>query len=146
MFAMDFKMAKQAFFTSPAVTGAVDRATRKVLSKFGAFVRRGAKSSIRRRKRVSDPGKPPSSHTGLLKRFIFFGYDRADRTVVIGPVALRSKPEAPELLEYGGQVQRRVGRRRPKLKTMRYRPRPFMQPAFETEKPKLPAMWKDSVA
>ena len=148
MFTMDFRAAKQAFFTSPAVTGAVDRATRKVLSKFGAYVRRGARSSIRKRKRASEPGKPPSSHSGLLKRFIFFGYDRAAQSVVVGPVALRSKPEAPELLEYGGQVQRRVGRRgrKKKLKTMRYRPRPFMTPAFETEKPKLPAMWKDSVA
>lgn len=24
-------------------------------------------------------------------------------------------------------------------------PRPFMQPAFEAEKPKLPALWRDSV-
>jgi len=146
MFTMDFRAAKQAFFTSPAVTGAVDRATRKVLSKFGAYVRRGARSSIRKRKRVSQPGKPPSSHSGLLKKFIFFGYDRAAQSVVVGPVALRSKAEAPELLEHGGQVQRRVGRRRPKVKVMRYRPRPFMAPAFDTEKPKLPAMWKDSVA
>jgi len=144
MVGMNFKLAKGMFFTSPTVLGAVDRTTRRVLSKFGAYVRRSARSSIRKRKRVSEPGKPPSSHTGLLRKFIFFGYDRADRTVVIGPVPLRSKPEAPELLEHGGRVHRKVGKRR--RRTMTYRPRPFMGPAFEINKPKLPAMWKDSVA
>ena len=49
-----------------------DRATRKVFSKFGAFVRQTARSSIRKRKSISEPGQPPSSHTGLLKRNIFF--------------------------------------------------------------------------
>jgi len=60
---------KQMFFTSKAVLSATDRATRRVVSRFGAYVRRAAKSSIRKRKRISCPGKPPSSHTGLLKRF-----------------------------------------------------------------------------
>jgi len=67
---------KQLFFDSPKVVRAVDRTTRRVLSKFGAFVRRTARSSIRKRKRISEPGSPPSSHSGLLKKFIFFGYDR----------------------------------------------------------------------
>ena len=146
MIGLNFNVAKGMFFTSPAVLGAVDRATRRVLSKFGAYVRRSARSSIRKRKKVSEPGKPPSSHTGLLRKFIFFGYDRADQTVVIGPVPLRAKAEAPELLEHGGRVHRKVGKRRRRVRTMTYRPRPYMQPAFEINKPKLPAMWKDSVA
>ena len=146
MIGMNFNAAKSMFFTSPAVRGAVDRATRRVLSRFGAYVRRSARSSIRKRKKVSEPGKPPSSHTGLLRKFIFFGYDRADQTVVIGPVPLRSKPEAPELLEHGGRVHRKVGKRRRRVRAMTYRPRPYMGPAFEINKPKLPAMWKDSVA
>ena len=146
MVGMNFNLAKGMFFTSPAVLGAVDRATRRVLSKFGAYVRRSARSSIRKRKKVSEPGKPPSSHTGLLRKFIFFGYDRADQTVVIGPVPLRAKAEAPELLEHGGRARRKVGKRRRRVRTMTYRPRPYMGPAFEINKPKLPAMWKDSVA
>ncbi|HOM77081.1 MAG TPA: hypothetical protein PLE88_11240, partial [Anaerohalosphaeraceae bacterium] len=56
------------FFDSPKVIRAVDKSTRKVLSRFGAFVRRTAKQSIRKRKKSSTPGTPPSSHTGLLKR------------------------------------------------------------------------------
>lgn len=143
---------KQLFFDSPKVVRAVDRTTRRVLSKFGAFVRRTARSSIRKRKRTSEPGSPPSSHTGLLKRFIFFGYDAQKRSVVIGPERLtqRGRGEAPHLLEYGGtgSVQRkgpsaslRAGRRR----RAKVRARPFMGPAFEKEQPKLPAMWRDSV-
>src|SRR5690606_28852572 len=92
------------FFDRKAVTSRVDRATRRVLSRFGAFVRRTARSSIRKRKRTSEPGKPPSSHTGMLKKFIFFGYDPRRDSVVIGPVRLSQKGrgEAPSLLEYGG--------------------------------------------
>jgi hypothetical protein len=132
------------FFDSPSVMRAVDRATRRVLSRFGAFVRRTAKQSIRKRKRISDPGSPPSSHTGLLKRFIFFGYDTQKGSVVIGPERFSRSDggDAPHLLEYGGAgaVVRRGKRRR-----TRVRARPFMGPAFEKEKPELSAMWRDSV-
>jgi len=135
---------KNLFFDSKAVRDRTDRATRRVLSRFGAFVRRSARSSIRRRKRTSQPGSPPSSHTGLLKRFIFFGYDPRKESVVIGPVRLTQKGrgEAPNLLEYGGttKVEHRGKRKRAKV-----RPRPFMGPAFEKEQPKLPAMWKGSI-
>jgi hypothetical protein len=135
---------KQLFFDSPKVVRAVDRTTRRVLSKFGAFVRRTARSSIRKRKRISEPGSPPSSHSGLLKKFLFFGYEPRKDSVVIGPVRLTQKGrgEAPSLLEYGGstKVEHRGKRKRAKV-----RPRPFMGPAFEKEEPKLPTMWKGSI-
>ena len=131
------------FFDSRAVLDKVDAATRKVLSKFGAFVRTTARHSIRKRKKVSDPGKPPSSHVGTLKRLIFFGYDLGSRSVVIGPAPFRSTVEAPPLLEYGGTASRTDRKGRSKL--ARYAARPFMGPAFEKEMPKLPAMWRDSV-
>jgi len=134
----------QLFFDSKKVRRAVDASARRVLSKFGAFVRRTARSSIRKRKNPSAPGDPPSSHTGLLKRFIWFGYEPAKRSVVIGPARLTQKGrgEAPSLLEYGGttRLERRGKRKRAKV-----RPRPFMGPAFEKEEPKLPAMWKGSI-
>ena len=135
---------KQLFFDTKAVRDKVDATTRRVLSRFGAFVRRTARSSIRKRKRISDPGSPPSSHTGLLKKFIFFGYDTQKRSVVIGPERLSQKGrgEAPHLLEHGGTG---TAERRGKRKRMRIRPRPFMGPAFEKEEPQLPAMWRDSV-
>ena len=137
----------QLFFDSKKVRRAVDRTTRRVLSKFGAFVRRSARSSIRKRKRISAPGEPPSSHTGLLRRFIFFGYDRSRRSVVIGPMPLNQKVgDAPEALEYGGVSTIAYGlRRERKKRRIRIAARPYMGPAFEQEKPKLPAMWAGSI-
>ena len=138
---------KQMFFDRKAVTRRVDRATRRVLSRFGAFVRTTAKSSIRRRKRTSEPGESPSSHSGELKRLIYFGYDPARETVVIGPLRLNQKVgNAPEALEHGGTsvvVEGLRGRRR--KRRVKVKARPFMGPAFEREKPKLPQMWRDSV-
>ena len=136
-------VTKQMFFDSKAVIGAVDRATHKVFSRFGAFVRTAAKHSIRKRKAVSQPGSPPSSHAGHLRRLIFFGYESARKSVVIGPTPFRGPAEAPPLLEYGGKARRRGRKGRMVMAT--YRPRPFMGPAFEAEKPKLPAMWARSV-
>lgn len=135
---------KRLFFDRKAVISKVDAATRKVLSKFGAFVRRTARGSIRSRRKPAPPGAPPSSHTGLLKKFIFFGYDPAQRSVVIGPARLggRGYGEAPSILEYGGQTTIVSHGKRKKAT---YRARPYMVPAFEKEKPKLPAMWLDSV-
>ena len=135
---------KKLFFDRQAVISKVDTATRRVLSKFGAFVRRSAKSSIRKRKKAAPPGQPPSSHTGLLKKFIFFGYDAARQSVVIGPTRLNQKGrgEAPPLLEYGGKA---TLVRRGKKKRVTYQARPYMGPAFEKEKPQLPAMWRGSI-
>ena len=132
------------FFDSPKVIRAVDKSTRQVLSRFGAFVRRTAKQSIRKRKKSSAPGTPPSSHTGLLKRFIFFGYDPQKRSVVIGPTRLteNNRGEAPSILEYGGRTTVEGHKKKTRV---RIRPRPFMGPAFEKEKTNLPALWKNSI-
>ena len=141
-------VTKNMFFDSQKVMNATDRATRRVLSKFGAFVRRGAKSSIGKRKRVSDPGQPPSSHTGLLKKLILFGYDASRQSVVIGPMKLsgRENKDAPEVAEYGGTAKRIFTiRKKRTVKNVKYKARPFMRPALEREEPKLPAMWADSV-
>ena len=138
---------KRMFFDSKTVRSKTDKATRRVLSKFGAFVRQTAKRSIRKRKKASQPGKPPSSHTGLLKKFIFFGFDVIRRSVVIGPMRLSQKGrgDAPSALEYGGVVTMQTRRREAKRKKARIRPRPFMGPAMEKEKDQLPALWRDSV-
>ena len=140
---IDFRI-KQMFFDRKAVTSAVDRAARKVLSRFGAFVRTTAKHSIRKRKAISQPGDPPSSHVGTLRRLIYFGYDPARKSVVIGPTPVGGKEvEAPPLLEYGGRAKRRDRRGKNVMAT--YRARPFMGPAFEQEKKTLPALWANSI-
>jgi hypothetical protein len=56
LMSISIKDAKRAFFDRRAVTGAMDRKRRKVLSKFGAFVRQRARSSMRpaRQKSLSE--------------------------------------------------------------------------------------------
>lgn len=136
----DFKAIRKMFFDRKAVTDKVDPATRKVLSKFGAFVRTSAKHSIRTKKGTSKPGRPPFGHNGLLKRLIFFGYDKEKRSVVIGPViAPKKSGKAPSNLEYGGIVEFVTGEK------TEIEPRPFMGPAFELNKVKLPDIWRDAI-
>ncbi|MDW8244904.1 MAG: hypothetical protein RMJ88_17015, partial [Thermogemmata sp.] len=91
---------------------------------------------------TSPPGQPPYSHVGLLRKFILFAYDPQHNSVVIGPTLLREGSQAPRLLEHGGEAVFENGGRK---RRARYRPRAFMQPAFEHERPKLPALWRDSV-
>ena len=142
MIGMTFQAAKGGFFDREKVKRSVDASTRRVFSKFGAFVRQRAKTSIRKRKGTSPPGSPPYSHVGLLRKFVLFAYESQRRSVVIGPTLTKEGSRAPRLLEHGGDA---VIEDRGKKRHVRYRPRPFMQPALEAEKPKLPALWRDSV-
>ena len=59
MIGMKLKAAKGLFFDRARVINTVDRTTRRNLSRFGSFVRQRARSSIRARKRISEPGLPP---------------------------------------------------------------------------------------
>ncbi len=136
---MRLAQVKEMFFDRKKVTNAIDRATRKVLSKFGAYVRTRARSSIRKRRAISEVGQPPSSHNGLLRKNIFFAYDAARKSVVIGPILIndaRRAGEAPRLLELGGTrdvtVKGKSGRGKYVLKQF-YNARPYMMPAFRTE-------------
>jgi len=148
---------KDLFFDRAAVIGAVDAAKRKVLSKAGAFIRTAARTSIRKRKGSAPAGKPPHSHEGSLRRLILFGYDRHSDSVVVGPVGFKNST-APSVLEYGGPatVTRRRGGRggrggrdgrsgRPESRTVKIASRPYMGPALERERPKLPLLWRNSV-
>lgn len=139
---------KDMFFDRHVVMAAVDNAKRKVLSKAGAFIRTAAKTSIRKRKGSAPPGAPPHSHEGSLRRLILFGYDKPNDSVVVGPVGFK-KSEAPSVLEYGGEtvVLRRVGGRGGKLTSQKVTiaPRPYMAPALEKERPKLPLLWRNSI-
>jgi len=139
---------KDMFFDRHVVIAAVDNAKRKVLSKAGAFIRTAAKTSIRKRKGSAPPGAPPHSHEGTLRRLILFGYDKPNDSVVVGPVGFKTS-EAPSVLEYGGDtvVFRRLGGRGGKLTSQKVKiaPRPYMAPALEKERPKLPLLWRNSV-
>jgi len=137
----------EMFFDRKKVLRAADRANRRNLSKAGAFIRTTAKHSIRKRKAAAPPGSPPSLHTGLLRRFIFFGYERSRQTVVVGPMRLNQKAgTAPAALEHGGtSVVVEGTRRRRRKRRVRIRGRPFMGPAMTKEAPKFPKLWANSV-
>lgn len=117
----------------------IERGKRKALLRGGALVRLIARLSIRKRRRVSEPGRPPSSHSGEL-RMILFGYDEAHDTVVVGPRRLgglsSAGGEVPGLLEFGGVVTR-GGR------TLRYARRPYMGPANREASEQLPDLFRD---
>ena len=143
MFNLKLSDAKRAFFDRAGVISAITAAQRQVLSRFGAYVRQRARTSIRQRRAISLPGSPPSSHVGLLRQFILFSFDATHASVVIGPMRLNAKAgDAPRLLEYGGSAMRP---HHGKLVRCQYQPRPFMRPAFERELARLPPLWRDSV-
>jgi hypothetical protein len=133
---------KLQFFDRRAVIRAMGARKRAALSRIGSFVRTRAKSLIRSRKGVAKPGQPPSSHVGTLKGLIFFGYDFATQSAVVGPVRFGTG-DAPNLLEFGGVVLRkdRNGRRR----VERYHGNPFMGPSLRMEISYIPQHWQNSV-
>jgi len=141
---MRYKTSNQTvFFDGRLIVRAAERANRQALTRAGAFIRRRARSSIRKRKASAEPGQPPSSHTGRLKGMILFAYDRMAETVVIGPSG-SGKDQAGETLEHGRTITRRDGRRR---RRMRYEARPFMAPALEkeTQAGSFPKLWANAV-
>jgi len=145
MIGLDFRTARRGFFDAEKVRRRVQAAERRVLSRFGAFVRTTAmQDKLRKRKGVSPAGLPPSVHSTPGLRLILFAYDFPTASVVIGPVKFHGRSDygpttIPELMEHGATVRGRDKRMH------RYEARPFMGPAYEENLPKLPAMWRDSV-
>lgn len=142
---MRINQAKGQFFDRQHVIISMSAATHRALSRFGAYVRQRARSSIRKRKKASRPGSPPSSHVGLLKQFILFAYDNIAKSVVIGPALLngRAYRDTGQALEFGGTFQRRDRKRG--VYMANYPARPFMRPAFDKEKAKAPDLFKNTL-
>ena len=104
---------KKMFFDRPVVQNAMERQQRVAISKSLAFIRRRARSSLRRRKKVSEPGSQPSVHTkeeeGLKK--ILFSYNQRTGGGIVGPVKLNqvnlmsgSSQPVTAVMEFGGVV------------------------------------------
>lgn len=156
---------KKFFFDRIKVANALEAAEKKVLSKFGAFVRRADQTSLRYRKKIAEPGAPPSAHksegftrlkknkkTGVVSRqpksplrdLIFFGWDPTTKSVVIGPVPFRNSKVGPaaRTIEEGGTGP---GLSDGKRVMKRYHPHPHTGPAFRKLLPSLPQQFKDSI-
>lgn len=105
MISLSFKAAKEGFFDRKKVQDAVERGTRSAMSAAGGQIRLVAQRSMRRRKFGSSaPGSPPLAKSGELRKFLFYAYDQATRTMVVGPTPLPSASGAvvPGLHEFGG--------------------------------------------
>ena len=147
---------KLLFFDDKKVAKAMDQATARALSRFGAEVRRTARSSIKESPGPSPAGSPPHSHVAAVRRarnkkrkaqgqepvksgfaglkFILFAYDRLARSVIIGPASNRTRSlTIPEILEKGADPKHKVARR------------PFMVPALQSSEKQLPALWAKSI-
>ncbi len=176
--AFDLKIveAKEGFFDREAVIKQLDPITRKVLNRFGAYVRITSRGYIKKARRKSerdlDPqerkryrrasaialyygrakpllpfkpseeGKPPKTITGLLKKFIFYSYDRTTHSAVIGPALMNSPTGAPAALEFGGTAELTGGPDRGQ--TIEIKPRPYMKPAFELGLKQLDRFWTEA--
>lgn len=183
---LTIEQSKSNFFDREKIIRAMEKKTRLALSRGGAIVMREARKSIKeaaiykrgsRRNgapgvvtgmRVSKPGEPPFSRTGLLKDFILFDADRSISsgwTVVVGPKLINKPTGAPRILEFGGFVNNKAGYVRMKAgrdEKGRFQPdrfvrlperrvhvaaRPYMAPALQRmlERGRLPEMWQNAV-
>jgi len=103
------------------------------LNHAAASVRMIAMRSIRKRKGASPRGAPPHTHTGLLKKSIVYNVDKKTNTAIVGP-SKRIIGPAGMIHEFGGLQRGNI-----------YSARPFMGPAFDKIKPRLPEFWASSV-
>jgi hypothetical protein len=159
---MNVSQFKINFFDKKAVTDKVDATERRLLSRVGAFVRRKAKSSLKYGKGTSSPGQPPVVHRSIgftrtktdkhgvtkkqllspLRELMFFAYDSASNSVVIGPAIWNHDTGIPAALEWGGSS---IAVHNGRQVTITIGARPTVTPALETEAPKAIATLKDSL-
>lgn len=146
---------------------------RKAYKSARAIAKAKGRKAPRRPRASSKPGEPPRSQTGILRRFIFFAYDKAADSVVIGPAATNQvffnkdrRPvtgTVPSVLEYGGQItilevlvagtwrradlrsRRRLAQRKTRYRTVEIAARPYMGPALEAEQEHFVELWRDSI-
>jgi hypothetical protein len=131
-----------------------------VLNQFGATVRMVARRSMRKGRwvkangypkrklpylvqRPSLPGKPPKYWVGTLRNMIDYHISDKDGDVVVGARLFRNKKVGtstiPQIHEFGGSGMLRDRIKHRKV-LKKFPARPYMKPAFDTVKKKLPAM------
>ena len=135
------------FLDRAKVQNAVDRKSRRVLSRTGGFVRQAVRRSMKKKpkKKIVRTGPPRWVKRGL-KDNIFFFYDDRKKSVIIGPRPFKQTRTAvptrrrsgASLLEYGGGAKVRILNRhgKPWVKTT-FRQRSFMAPQMDAAQAKL---------
>lgn len=115
------------------VKSAADRANFKNLGHAAAAIRLAARRGIKRGEKPSTPGTPPHTRKGRLKNAIKYAVDKGRQTAVIGP-DVDVAGTSGQAHEFGGVYRRE-----------QYDKRPFMGPALEKTKERLPAIWAGSI-
>ena len=148
------KVNYKVFFNDKNILKYITPAEKRVMSRQGSYVRSLMRSSMKSRTGkkskyiASPPGTPPYNHVRggfSIRSRIFFQFDTASRSVVIGVDDSRNK--IGELHDKGGK--RRI---RAKIKgriqtvTAKYPDRPFTIPALKKAQPKLTLFWEDQIS
>ena len=120
-------------FDADGLVARVAKASLNVLRRMGAYIRRAAQSKVRQSRNPSQPGEPPHTRRGALKRGILFGVDRRTNSVVVGP-SVRFVGTSMQAHEFGGGYKRE-----------RYPKRPLMGPSLRESAPHLAKMWENAV-
>jgi hypothetical protein len=165
---LDVKVSVKTVATPQKLKREVDRGTIWSLGRAGSYIWGIARKSIKQSKEYSQPGQPPHTRKGLLKRAIRFAVEKEKGTVVVGPVASEFG-DIGRLHEFGGIRKPRLGKRAQKLLNLfgfaatariigmseedlrkrmgprKYPPRPFMGPALSLSRERLPKFWAQSV-
>ena len=126
-------MLKNFSDETKSVLAAEAKADNRALSKAAFAIYKDAKESIARSKEASDPGQPPHSRRGQIKRAIVYSVEKDVGIAVIGPRE-SIVGESGEAHEFGGEY-----------KGGDYPERPFMGPALEKNKDRIAAFWTAEV-
>ena len=126
-------MSHEVEFDADGLVARAAKASVDVLRRMGAYIRRVAQSKLRQSRNPSQPGEPPHTRRGALKRGILFGVDRRTGSVVVGP-SIRFVGTSMQAHEFGGGYKRE-----------RYPKRPLMGPSLRESAPHLAKMWEDAV-
>lgn len=126
-------MNHEVEFDADGLVARAAKASVDVLRRMGAYIRRVAQSKVRQSRNPSQPGEPPHTRRGALKRGILFGVDRRTGPVVVGP-SIRFVGTSMQVHEFGGGYRKE-----------RYPKRPLMGPSLRESAPHLAKMWEDAV-
>ena len=126
-------MSHEVEFDADGLVARAAKASVDVLRRMGAYIRRVAQSKVRQSRNPSQPGEPPHTRRGALKRGILFGVDRRTGSVVVGP-SIRFVGTSMQAHEFGGGYKRE-----------RYPKRPLMGPSLRESAPHLAKMWENAV-
>ena len=105
----------------------------KSLGHAGAAIRLAARRSIKKSPKASPEGAPPHTRRGRIRNAIKYAVSANKQSVVIGP-DVQVAGTSGKAHEFGGRY-----------KQEKYDKRPFMGPALQKTKARLPAMWAGSV-